>query len=255
MNKLSVVIPCYNEEQTLAQVVAKVSQAGTAGLEMEIVIVDDCSTDRSWDIAQDLAANNTHIHIFRHPVNQGKGAALRTGFASANGDLIIVQDADMEYDPTDYKKLLAPILAGEADVVYGSRFLDREATEAHYLIHGLANRFLTGLSNLLTGLKLTDMETCYKLIPRSVLDSLTITEDRFGFEPEITAKLARIRPKLRLIEVPVSYANRSYEDGKKIGWKDGISAIRCILKFNLKRCASNTKKSAAPKPCCDKFKD
>lgn len=235
MKKLSVVIPCFNEQQTLAQVVAKVGAAGTAGLEMEIVIVDDCSSDRSFDIATELAASDARIQVFHHPVNQGKGAALRTGFASASGDLIIVQDADMEYDPTDYEKLLAPILAGDADVVYGSRFLERDATEAHYLIHGLANRFLTGLSNLLTGLKLTDMETCYKLIPKHLLDQITITENRFGIEPEITAKLAHMKPKPRLLEVSVSYVNRSYEEGKKIGWKDGISAIRCILKFNLKR--------------------
>lgn len=235
MNKLSVVIPCYNEQQTLAQVVEKVAVADTAGMEMEIVIVDDCSADDSLNIAQDLAANDPRIKVFHHPINQGKGAALRTGFASASGDLVIVQDADMEYDPADYVKLLAPILAGEADVVYGSRFLDRDATEAHYLIHGLANRFLTGLSNLLTGLKLTDMETCYKLVPKRLLDHITITENRFGIEPEITAKLAHMKPKPRLVEVPVSYVNRSYEEGKKIGWKDGVSAIRCILKFNLMR--------------------
>ena len=235
MKKLSVVVPCYNEEQTLAQVVAKVGAARTSGLTMEIVIVDDCSSDRSHAIAMDLAAADPRIQVFHHDVNQGKGAALRTGFASASGDLIVVQDADMEYDPADYEKLLAPILAGEADVVYGSRFLDRGATEAHYLIHGLANRFLTGLSNVLTGLKLTDMETCYKLVPKHLLDQITITENRFGIEPEITAKLAHMTPKPRVVEVAVSYVNRSYEEGKKIGWKDGVSAIRCILKFNLGR--------------------
>jgi len=235
MNKLSIIIPCYNEEQTLAQVVEKVGAADTLSLDMEIVIVDDCSTDKSFTIAQDLAAQDARIQVFQHTSNQGKGAALRTGFASARGDVVIVQDADMEYDPADYVKLLAPILAGEADVVYGSRFLDRDATEAHYLIHGLANRFLTSLSNLLTGLKLTDMETCYKLVPKYLLDQITITENRFGIEPEITAKLAHMTPRPRFAEVPVSYDNRSYEDGKKIGWKDGVSAIRCILKFNLMR--------------------
>lgn len=235
MQKLSVVIPCYNEEATLGAVVAQVGNASTAGLAMEIVIVDDCSADRSLSIAQELADQDPRIQVFHHPVNQGKGAALRTGFASATGDLVIVQDADMEYDPADYEKLLAPILAGEADVVYGSRFLDVGATEAHYLIHGLANRFLTGLSNLLSGLKLTDMETCYKLIPKTLLDQVTITENRFGIEPEITAKLARLNPRPRFREVAVSYNNRSYEEGKKIGWKDGVSAIRCILKFNLLR--------------------
>lgn len=231
--KLSVIIPCYNEEATLAAVVGKVGQASTAGLEMEIVIVDDCSKDRSLAIAQELAQNDARLRVFHHAVNQGKGAALRTGFASATGDLIIVQDADLEYDPNDYERLLAPILAGNADVVYGSRFLDRRATEAHYLLHGLANRFLTGLSNALSGLKLTDMETCYKLIPKRLLKQIVITENRFGFEPEITAKLARLKPKPRLQEVAVSYHNRSYDEGKKIGWKDGFSAIRCIVKFNL----------------------
>lgn len=235
MQKLSVVIPCYNEAQTLAEVVAKVAAASTSSLKMEIVIVDDCSADDSLTIANDLARHDPRIQVFHHNINQGKGAALRTGFASATGDLVIVQDADMEYDPADYEKLLAPILNGDADVVYGSRFLDRDATEAHYLIHGLANRFLTGLSNLLTGLKLTDMETCYKLVPKALLDQITITENRFGIEPEITAKLAHMKPKPRLVEVPVSYKNRSYEEGKKIGWKDGISAIRCIFKFNLLR--------------------
>lgn len=233
MKKLSIVIPCYNEAQTLAQLVERVGRADTAGLAMEMVIVDDCSADGSLAIAEDLAQSDDRIRVFHHAVNQGKGAALRTGFAAATGDLVIVQDADMEYDPNDYAKLLAPILAGEADVVYGSRFLERDATEAHYLIHGLANRFLTALSNLFTGLKLTDMETCYKLAPKALLDQITITENRFGIEPEITAKLARLKPKPRIREVAVSYVNRSYEDGKKIGWKDGISAIRCILKFNL----------------------
>lgn len=235
MKTLSVVIPCYNEAQTLASVVEKVAAAETCGLDLEIVIVDDCSADASRQIAQDLAVNDPRIQVFHHEVNQGKGAALRTGFASARGDLVIVQDADLEYDPADYQKLLEPILVGDADVVYGSRFLDRGATEAHYLIHGLANRFLTGFSNLLTGLRLTDMETCYKLVPKRLLDQITITENRFGIEPEITAKLAHMNPKPRIAEVAVSYVNRSYEEGKKIGWKDGVSALRCILKFNLFR--------------------
>ena len=235
MKKLSVVIPCYNEERTLADVIEKVTAASTAGLDMEIVIVDDCSSDNSLKVATKLAAEHDRIRVFNHEINRGKGAALRTAFAAATGDLIIVQDADLEYDPNDFEKLLKPILAGEADVVYGSRFLDKSATEAHYLIHGLANRFLTGLSNLLTGLRLTDMETCYKLIPKNLLDQVTITENRFGIEPEVTAKLAHLTPKPRFLEIAVSYNNRSYEEGKKIGWKDGISAIRCIFKFNLMR--------------------
>lgn len=233
MKKLSVVIPCYNEEATLAELIAQVSPADTAGLEMEIVIVDDCSSDGSLAIAQSLAEQDPRIQVFHHPVNQGKGAALRTGFALATGELIIVQDADMEYDPNDYAKLIQPILDGEADIVYGSRFMERSATEAHYLAHGLANRFLTGFSNLMTGLKLTDMETCYKLIPRAYLDQITTQENRFGIEPELTAKLSRLQPKPRFSERAISYKNRSYEDGKKIGWKDGVSAIRCILQYNL----------------------
>lgn len=231
--KLSVIIPCFNEEATLADVVAQVGRASSAGLDMEMVIVDDCSSDGSHAIAEALAADDPRIRVCHHTVNQGKGAALRTGFKAAAGDVVIVQDADMEYDPNDYEKLLAPLLAGEADVVYGSRFLDRGATEAHYLIHGLANRFLTGLSNILSGLKLTDMETCYKLVPKHLLDRIEITENRFGIEPEVTAKLAKLTPRPRFCEVAVSYTNRSYAEGKKIGWKDGVSAIRCILKFNL----------------------
>ncbi len=235
MHKLSVVIPCYNEEKTLANVVAKVCRADTAGLELEVVIVDDCSSDRSGAIAKELITHDQRIRLLHHDKNRGKGAALRTGFTAASGDLVIVQDADAEYDPADYVKLLGPILAGTADVVYGSRFLERDATEAHYLIHGLANRFLTQFSNLLSGLKLTDMETCYKLVPRALLERLTITENRFGIEPEITAKLARMSPRPRFAEVAISYTNRSYAEGKKIGWKDGVSAIRCIVKFNLLR--------------------
>lgn len=231
---LSVVIPCYNEQKTLADVVAQVTSASISGLAMDIIIVDDCSSDGSLQIAENIAKNNDIVRVLTHTVNQGKGAALCTGFKAAQGELVIVQDADLEYDPNDFEKLLKPILAGKAEVVYGSRFLDRDATEAHFLIHGLANRFLTGLSNLLTGLKLTDMETCYKLVPKTLLDQITITENRFGIEPEITAKLSKLTPKPRFLEVAVSYTNRSYEDGKKIGWKDGISAIRCIFKFNLK---------------------
>ena len=235
MKKLSIIIPCYNEEKTLADVIEQVTSAKTSGLAMEIIVVDDCSSDKSLQIAENIAKNNDLVQVHTHAVNQGKGAALCTGFKAATGDLIIVQDADMEYDPNDFEKLLKPILTGQADIVYGSRFLDRNATEAHYVIHGLANRFLTGLSNILTGLKLTDMETCYKLVPKTLLDKITITENRFGIEPEITAKLSQLNPKPRFQEVAVSYTNRSYEEGKKIGWKDGFSAIRCILKFNLQK--------------------
>jgi len=235
MKKLSVIIPCYNEQGTIADVLVKVGSAKASDLIMEIIVIDDFSADDSLKIARQHEKTDERIQVLHHAFNQGKGAALQTGFSAATGDLIIVQDADMEYDPNDFEKLLAPILNGEADIVYGSRFLDKSHREAHFLLHGMANRLLTGLSNILTGLKLTDMETCYKLIPKHLLDQVTITENRFGIEPEITAKLAHLSPKPHFQEVAVSYKNRSYEEGKKIGWKDGISAIRCILKFNLMR--------------------
>jgi glycosyltransferase involved in cell wall biosynthesis len=191
--------------------------------------VDDGSTDGTRELLEELAAARPDVKVILQDRNRGKGAALRAGFAAADGDLVLIQDADFEYDPADYPALLRPILDGTADVVYGSRFTD---PRQHRGWHRRMNRFLTGLSNLTTGLRLTDMECCYKLIPHRLLQGMTLVEDRFGFEPEITAKLARLRP--RIVEVPVSYAGRSYRQGKKINWRDGVSAIRCIFKYGAR---------------------
>ncbi|MDX1681274.1 MAG: glycosyltransferase family 2 protein [Akkermansiaceae bacterium] len=221
-------MPVYNEEGTLHLIVEKVLSRPEVG---ELVMVDDCSTDGSWQVMQKLAATDERIRVFNHEFNLGKGAALRTGFQRINSEIIVIQDADLEYDPNEYPKLLTPILEGHADVVFGSRFLGSGTHRVLYYWHTLGNRFLTHLSNMLTNLNLTDMETCYKTFRKEVLDRITIEEDRFGFEPEITAKVARLR--VPLYEVSVSYYGRTYEEGKKIGWKDGVRAIWCILKYNL----------------------
>ncbi|HPW54818.1 MAG: glycosyltransferase family 2 protein [Thermoanaerobaculaceae bacterium] len=235
--KVSVVVPAYNESKTVAALLERVATAPLPqGLsELEIVAVDDCSRDEtpavlaSW---QPPAVERRQITYTwrRHEHNQGKGAALRTGFGLATGDLIIIQDADLEYDPADYPVLLGPILDGHADVVYGSRFLGGPH-RVLFFWHYLGNQFLTLLSNMLTDLNLSDMETCYKVFTRKVRDRLRVTSDRFGFEPEFTARVARMR--VRIYEVPISYHGRTYAEGKKIGWKDGCEAIWCILKFNL----------------------
>ena len=227
---LGVVIPVYNEENTLHLIVAKVLARPEVG---ELVMVDDCSKDGTWKTMQQLAAGNSRIRIFQHAVNQGKGAALRTGFQHVTSDIVIIQDADLEYDPDEYPKLLIPILTGRADVVFGSRFLGSGMHRVLYYWHCIGNQFLTLLSNMFTNLNLTDMETCYKVFRREILEQITIEEDRFGFEPEITAKVARL--KVPLYEVSISYYGRTYEEGKKIGWKDGVRAIWCIFKYNLFR--------------------
>ena len=230
---LSVIIPCFKEEQTLAHLVQRVLAAPRMGLGIDIVIVDDASPDGSYAIAQKLAEEHPEIQSVRHEVNQGKGAALRTGFAAAKGEIVLIQDADLEYDPNQYPKLLEPILDGSADVVYGSRFRGGDVVRVLYFWHSLGNRFLTLLSNMFTDLMLTDMETCYKVFKKDILDRVTINENRFGFEPEITAKISALKPMPGIYEVGISYHGRTYEDGKKIGWKDGVRAIYCILRYGI----------------------
>ncbi len=223
--KLSVVIPVYNEAATIASLIERVR---AVAIDKEIIVVDDCSADGTADVLRALPPAPDLIVKF-HSVNRGKGAALRTGFQAATGDVVVVQDADLEYDPQEYHKLLAPIADGRADVVYGSRFAGGECHRVLYFWHSLGNRVLTLLSNAFTNLNLTDMETCYKMFRREIIQSITLEEDRFGFEPEVTAKVARMR--CRIYEVGISYSGRTYEEGKKIGWKDGVRAVWCILKY------------------------
>ena len=231
--KLSVVIPCYNEESTLAQLVDRVVSADTGGLDLEIIIINDASSDGSAEVAKSIALTDQRIVFEQHSENMGKGAALRTGFNKATGDIVLVQDADLEYSPTDYPILLAPILNGRADVVFGSRFAGGASHRVLYFWHSVGNKVLTVFSNTMTNLNLTDMETCYKVFKKEVLDQIDVKENRFGFEPEITAKISKIKPDLRIYEVGITYDGRTYGDGKKITWKDGVRAIFCILKYNL----------------------
>lgn len=229
--KLSVVIPCYNEQRTLKKCVERVLSIADEDLSLEIIIVDDHSSDLSAAIASNLEKKYGQVSVLTHGENRGKGAALRTGFKHATGDFVCVQDADLEYDPCDLKNLIRPLVHGKADVVLGSRFLSAGEHRVLYFWHYLGNRFLTLLSNMFTDLNLTDMETCYKVFRRDVLQQITIEENRFGFEPEIVAKIAHMR--LRIYEMGISYYGRTYEEGKKIGIKDGFRALYCILRYNL----------------------
>jgi glycosyltransferase involved in cell wall biosynthesis len=229
--KLSIVIPIYNEVDTIDEIIRQVL-AVDIGMDRELVLVDDGSRDGSRDKLSAIAKEHPEWKICLHDVNQGKGAALRTGFAEATGDLVLIQDADLEYDPRDYPRLLGPVLDGHADVVYGSRFLGGGPHRVVFFWHSIGNRFLTLMSNMMTDINLTDMEVCYKLFKREVLKDIVIKEDRFGFEVEITAKVARGK-HWRIYEVPISYYGRSYADGKKITWKDGVHALWCILKYRF----------------------
>ena len=226
--KLSIVIPVYNEAATISQIVDMVRSVDV-GMDKEILLVDDCSRDGTRAVLEKMGKEQADLKVLLHDVNQGKGAALRTGFAAATGDVVLIQDADLEYDPKEYPRLLQPIVEGHADVVYGSRFLGGGAHRVVFYWHYLGNRLLTTLSNMTTNLNLTDMEVCYKVFKREVIQSIPLKENRFGFEVEITAKIAR--RQLKIYEVPISYYGRDYSEGKKIGWKDGFSALRCIVKY------------------------
>ena len=230
---ISIVVPCYNESKTLETIIARVLAADVSGLEREIILVDDGSRDDSVKIAKALAERHPNIRVLEHTINRGKGAALRTGFQAAAGEIVLVQDADLEYSPSDYPRLLAPILDGRADVVYGSRFRSGSEMRVLFFWHNVANSILTLMSNMMTNLNLTDMETCYKVFRREVIQAVTIQEDRFGFEVEITAKIARLPVRPRIYEVGISYSGRTYSEGKKITWKDGIRAVWCILRYNV----------------------
>lgn len=233
--KLSIVIPAYNEGKTIHLILDKVKNVELdGGMEKEVIIVNDCSKDDTVEAVERYMKANPDLNIvfYQHEVNKGKGAALHTGIEKATGDIVVIQDADLEYNPKEFNILLQPITDGFADVVYGSRFMGGNPHRILFFWHTIGNKFLTFLSNMFTNLNLTDMETCYKMFRREIIQGLDLKEKRFGFEPEVTAKIARI-PKIRIYEVGISYYGRTYEEGKKIGWKDGFRAIWCILKYNL----------------------
>lgn len=232
---LSIIIPAYNEGQTIHLILDRIRVVKLQqGIEKEIIIVNDCSTDNTEEAITRYKNANPDVSLsyFKHETNQGKGAAIHTGIKSATGDYILIQDADLEYNPEEYASLFVPILLAQADVVYGSRFIGGKPHRILFFWHSIGNKFLTSLSNLFTNLNLTDMETCYKLFDAKLIKGITLNEKRFGFEPEVTSKISRI-PKVRIYEVGISYYGRTYEEGKKIGWRDGFRAIYCILKYGL----------------------
>ncbi len=235
MTKLSIIIPAYNEGKTIHLILDKIKKVQLMNdLEKEIIIINDCSEDNTEEIIENYIKKNADLFIIylKHAINKGKGAALHTGIEKASGEFLIIQDADLEYDPDEYLILLQPIIDGFADVVYGSRFMGGKPHRVLFFWHSVGNKFLTFLSNAFTNLNLTDMETCYKVFRTDLIQPIKLVEKRFGFEPEITAKIARI-PKIRIYEVGISYYGRTYEEGKKIGWKDGVRALYCILKYGL----------------------
>jgi glycosyltransferase involved in cell wall biosynthesis len=235
ITKLSVIIPAYNEARTIHLILNKLKEVELVNnIAKEIIIVNDCSTDKTEEVLLDYISNNKDLAItyYKHEVNQGKGAALHTGISKATGEYLIIQDADLEYDPQEYNDMLKPVVLGFADVVFGSRFMGSNPHRILFFWHTLGNRFLTFLSNIGSNLNLTDMETCYKLFRTDIIQGIKLKEKRFGFEPEVTAKIARI-PKIRIYEIGISYYGRTYEEGKKIGWKDGVRAIYSIVKYGL----------------------
>jgi glycosyltransferase involved in cell wall biosynthesis len=235
ITKLSVIIPAYNEARTIHLILNKLKEVELVNnITKEIIIVNDCSTDKTEEVLLDYISNNKDLAItyYKHEVNQGKGAALHTGISKATGEYLIIQDADLEYDPQEYNDMLKPVVLGFADVVFGSRFMGSNPHRILFFWHTLGNRFLTFLSNIGSNLNLTDMETCYKLFRTDIIQGIKLKEKRFGFEPEVTAKIARI-PKIRIYEIGISYYGRTYEEGKKIGWKDGVRAIYSIVKYGL----------------------
>ena len=234
-NTLSIVIPCYNEANTVHEILDKVLAVNLInGIKKELILVNDCSTDGTVDVLNEYIASHPReaIILYNHEVNKGKGAAIHTGIREAKGDYIIIQDADLEYDPNEFNNLIKPIVDGFADIVYGSRFMGGEPHRILFFWHSIGNQILTFMSNMLSNLNLTDMETCYKLFKREIIQNIDLRENRFGFEPEVTAKIAKI-PDIRIYEVGISYYGRTFAEGKKINWKDGVRAIYCIIKYNI----------------------
>lgn len=235
INKLSIVIPCYNEEKTIHLILDRIRQVVLLNnIEKEFIVINDCSSDKTHEAIENYFAkfNDLEYKIFNHEVNKGKGAAIHTGIATATGDYLVIQDADLEYNPNEFNLLLQPVVDGFADIVFGSRFMGGNPHRILFFWHSIGNKFLTSISNIFTNLNLTDMETCYKLFRTDIIQGIKLKEKRFGFEPEVTAKISRVK-NARIYEVGISYYGRTYDDGKKIGWRDGLWAIWCILKYNI----------------------